>query len=91
MNETDKAILSPRPGYASVQDFTPEWIAQVNQAIAAGPNRDGNHPYEVRPGFPACIEVGSDKGGWHRLNLPTNGCEFESVQGRDEILARLHG
>jgi hypothetical protein len=84
MDPVSKAILSPRPGYASAQDFTPEWIAQVRGAIAA-------HPYEIRPGFPVCIEVGSDKGGWHRLNLPTNGCEFESVQARDEILARLHG
>lgn len=91
MSPQDKAIISPPSRYATPDDFTPEWIAQVRGAIAAGPKRDGSVPYEVRGGFPACIEVRVPSDKWHLLNLPTNGTEFASIGDRDAILAKLHG
>lgn len=91
MSPADRQILNPPTHYASQEDFTPEWIAQVRGAIAEGPKRDGSVPYEVRAAFPACIEVRVPNDKWHLLNLPTNGTEFASIEDRDAILAKLHG
>ncbi len=81
MNDQDKALLSPPKRVALVEDFTPEWIAQVRGII----QRDG---HKLRAGFPACIDV-LGPNGWQPLNLPTNGIEFEDKRARDEILRRL--
>jgi len=81
MNPTDRAILSPPKRVATVDDFTPAWIANVRGII----QRDH---HKLRPGFPACIDV-LGPNGWQPLNLITNGIEFEGKRARDEILRRL--
>ncbi len=81
MNPSDKAILNPPKRVATVEDVSPEWIAQVREIIA----RDG---HKLRPGFPACIDVKGPT-GWQPLLLPTNGIEFTGRRDRDEILRRL--
>jgi hypothetical protein len=81
MDPQSKAILSPRPGYAAVADFTPEWIAQVRGVIV----RDG---LKVRAGFPACIEIRGPE-AWQPLLLITNGIEFTGKKDRDAVLEML--
>lgn len=81
MNPADKQILNPKARYATPEDFTPEWIAQVRGVI----QRDG---LKVRAGFPACIEI-KGPNGWQALLLPTGGIEFTGKKDRDAILAKL--
>ncbi len=81
MNDTDKALLNPPKRVATLEDFTPEWIANVRDIIA----RDG---HKLRAGFPACIEVRGPR-DWQPLMLITNGIEFTGKRDRDEILRRL--
>ena len=84
MNPADRAILSPKARYATVEDFTPEWIANQRATVI----RD---KHKLRAGFPACIEVRGPR-EWQPLLLPTNGIEFEGKKSRDAILAKLtHG
>lgn len=81
MDPQSKAILNPSARYATLSDFTPEWIAQVRGVI----QRDD---LKVRAGFPACIEI-KGPNGWQPLMLPTNGIEFTGRKDRDAVLEML--
>lgn len=81
MSPADKAIISPPSRYATPEDFTPEWIAQVRGVLI----RDG---LKVRGGFPACIEIRGPE-AWQPLLLPTGGIEFTGKKDRDAILDML--